>query len=165
MIDWNIDEWAIQMAPSELQKEPLKSYMMVMASALKVPYESMLSFYTAMLKQVRYNGQTIVMENLLNDLFDMANRDIQVITSTDLTVPVYISLTIENDPIYVGSAAEGTPVFVGLSNEYGSIYDFIILVPNGILTTEQEIKLKTVVNYYKLAGKRPQFIYQDNTIF
>lgn len=165
MINWNITTWILRVIPTLMRKEPLISFVQVLVTALSTPYDAYVLYRAETLKKLRYNGQTIILENLLNDIFDVTNRDIQVITSTDIDNPVYIATPAEAAPVYIATPAEAAPVYIGLPGEYGYTYDFLVLVPTSLLTTEQETQIKSIVNHYKIAGKTARFQYTDGSIF
>lgn len=108
------------------------------------------------------------MENLLNDMFDTSDRRIVVQTSPSSGSQVYLPHVYEDDitPSYLQSKSQGEPVYIYHSDEDSfMVYDFMVIVPDGILTAQQESLLKSLTNKYKLDGKRPHFKYQNDQIF
>ena len=169
--NWNIDVWAVNETPAEVRKEPWLSFLRSLLKPVKVLYASFLTYRTDTIKKMRYNSQTIVLENLLNDMFDSTLRRITVVTTYDIVNPPHLYQSSENNPLYVYTEAEydAEPllerVYLNQQSELGILYDFIVECAEGSLTSNQETRLKAIVNYYKLAGKKPLFIYDNNETF
>lgn len=164
-MNWNISDWALRVIPSLMRKEPVISFVRALLTSISAPYSVFVTYKAEMLKKVRYNGQQIILENLLNDVFDNTARGIVIITATDIEEPVYIATPAETAPVFIATPAETAPVYIGLPDEYGYTFDFLVLVPTSLLTSEQETQLKSITNYYKIAGKTPRFQYANGTIF
>jgi hypothetical protein len=168
MLVWNIFNWVVQLLAPILRKSKLMAWSKVIVEPVKVMYDEFVLYRLMMIKKLRLNGQTIIMENLLNDLFDETDRGITIETAFDIVPAVYISqpgAEFATAPIYVGQHFEPPPVYLGQPSEYGVNYDFIVTVPLGILTSNQETQLKYIVFKYKLLSKKPFFVYDDSTPF
>lgn len=165
IFSWNIRAWSELVYPPLLKKARQLAYVKVLLAPLQTTFDSFAAYRVATLKKMRYNGQTIILENLLNDMFDSTDRGIRIITTYDISLPNYIFLSTESNPLYVFKSTENQPLYVANSFEYGVNYDFIVRVPLGILTADQEVRLKAITTYYKLAGKRPLFEYNNSTPF
>lgn len=169
--NWNIDTWANNETPAEKRFDPLLSVQKVILKPVKYLYALFLPYRAEMLKKLRYNSQQIVLENLLNDMFDNTLRRIRVYTTYDVIKPPYVYNKAENQPLYVHNQTEydadaTLPVYYAYNvPELGILYDFVVECAAGSLTANQEVRLKAVVNYYRLASKRPLFIYDDQTTF
>ena len=128
-----------------------------------------MTYRAATEKKMRYNGQIIVLENLLNDLFDPTQRRIIIINAADVLSRNFYFLASENQPVYYYTQAEyaANPHllrhFLYNDVEYGNRYDFIVQAAHGSLTAAQIVRLKATVNYYRIASKFPYYQY-DNLI-
>lgn len=113
-----------------------------------------LKFREKQVYKVVHNGQVIVLEKVLNDAFDEANRRIFI-----SELPVF-------DPLYLYTTAENKPVNIGVQYLYPRQapevidVDFILNFPlalkpnNSIALINFENRIKALTNYYKLASKR-----------
>lgn len=168
--NWDIDTWAQNETPGEIRYQPWTTWLRIMLKPVKYLYNLFLPYRAEMLKKLRYNSQTIILENLLNDMFDNNLRRIRIITTYDVVPSTYIFTDAESEQIYVYTEAEvdadpTKAVYLYTLPELGVLYDFIVQCAAGSLTELQENRLKAIVNYYRLAGKKPLFIYDDNTTF
>lgn len=143
----------------------MRTYIQVLLTPLERIYLMFMSARVDANKKARYNGQTIILENLLNDMFDAFLRNIRIINQIGTNTNIYIGNAHENQRIYVGNYIEAERVYIGNyaeSNRFN--YTFIVEVTDP-LTPEAEIQLKAVVNYYRAAGTKPLFKYASGTIF
>lgn len=153
--------------PSVLQKPRHYAWLKSLLSPLAETHENFKDFRLEFNRKLRYNGQVIVLENLLNNLFNNTDRGILVQTNPSGLSQIYLFNKEENQtPNYIYQKAEGKPIYVFQKDEnLQQIWDFEVIVPDGILTLEQERQIKAITNKYKLDGKRPRFIYQSGQTF
>lgn len=153
--------------PSILQKPRHLAWLKALLAPLMEIHEEFKIFRVEFNRRLRYNGQVIVLENLLNNLFDIDDRGILVQTNPSGLSQIYLFNKEENQvPNYIYQKAEGKPIYIFQKNEnLQQIWDFEVIVPDGILTAEQERQLKAITNKHKLDGKRPRFIYQSGQTF
>ncbi len=169
MFDWDIVVWVKQQLPEDIRQEPLISDFLFRYKPIKVLYDEFIAFRTQILKKMRYNSQTIILRNLLNDMFDPTLRRIKVITTYDIIDALTIYQYNEDDEPYIYTDAELTAdptlpkTYIYQVSELGVLYDFIVEAEAGSLTAEQIVRLKAIVNYYRLAGKRPGYFYSNGT--
>lgn len=162
---WNIPSFVEQNIPSFLREDPLLSYVKALLYPIEQAYAGFLSYRVYINKKVKYNGQTIILENLLNDTFDGTLRQIRIINEVREIQNLYIGRHSENKRVYIGRYIESHIQYIGRYAETNvRSYDFIVLVTD-TLTLEQELQLKAIVNYYRMAGTRPLFKYVSGTIF
>ena len=168
--NWDIDTWAQNEIPAEMRQLKWMKFILVLVKPVKLLYAPFLTFRATMKKKLRYNSQTIVLENLLNDMFDNTLRRIRITTTYDVTPNVFVFTAAELEQTYIYTAAEVAAdptkaVYLYTNPELGVYYDFIVECAAGSLTTLQENRLKAIVNYYRLASKKPRFQYDDLTTF
>jgi len=128
--------------------------------------------------KITMNGQVCHLRGLLNDNFDIELRRIKIVdgeTSDWLTLWREDTFS-ENDngqPIWVQKATSVTTdalgnktyhnnnaVLIYKQGAVGSIgYDFVIKIPKELQGKIDEDRLKSLVNFYKLASKRYTPIY------
>lgn len=165
---WNFIMWVAQLLPPIIRKPKSIAWVNVLIDPIKVLHTDFIAFRLVMIKKLRINGQTIVLENLLNDMFDNTLRRITIVTSFDTIDPVYVpqpGAEFASNPIWIAQPSENQPLYVGQPSEYGVLNDFIVEVPVGILTSAQEIQLKFIIYKYKLLSKTPLFKYDDGSTF
>lgn len=120
------------------------------------PLEDIWTWFTLFRSDIDYslkfNGQVIYLEHLLNDQFDPINRTIYI--SDAANVPFeYIFTTSENVSNYIYSNTETLTtdqVYLMLTNELISQEQFVVNIPN---TSINQIELKALVDKYRLASK------------
>lgn len=162
----NIGRLIEMLLPELLRKSRHLAWLNSLLKPLKETHEAFVLYRHEFNKSLRYNGQVIILENLLNNIFDSQDRGIVVKTNPSGVAQVYLFNKNDNQPVYVAKKSEDQPVYIYQKNEnILQVWDFEVIVPDGILTSEQESQLKSIVNKYKLDGKRPQFLYQSNQIF
>lgn len=128
-------------------------------SALVFPLQSltaeMNTFEADAKKRARFNGQKMVLEAGLNDIFGVtsdpkilvnnsATDRTQAIYNDSELIDVYFYNSAENDPIYILNDSESSVV----------PYDFLVQIPTGIYSAELERRIRNEVTIYKLAGTR-----------
>ena len=109
---------------------------------------------------MQHNGQVMYLEKVLNEKYKVAgyNPNLHRITRKIIIVDAYYAKrnylyqNYEQKPIYLGTT------FIHTKNEYSAEYfDFIIQIPAAIIVNENE--LKSIMAYYKLAGKKYKIEY------
>lgn len=97
------------------------------------------------------NGQVCYLQATLNDAFDYELRRIRIEDSgTELLTTIHPDS--DEKPIMLQDDETGA-FMLHNDSAYGGDYDFIIVVPFKI-TFGQEQRLRALVEYYKLVGKR-----------
>lgn len=155
------------MVPVLYRKDRLVHFLIVLLKPIASIYTLFFDFRLYLIKKMKFNGQVIVLENMLNDLFDNSLRRIRIITITDRLRKVYVYQSIESKPLYIFRTSENLPVYISTLQEYQNMsgFDFIVEVPKNVWSGSILDQIKKIVFYYKLAGKKPKFIYQDGTEF
>lgn len=105
-------------------------------------------------REANFTGQVIYLEHLLNDEFDASQRRIYIDDGQANILPPFVFNKIEQRPIYLYNKSENQPKFYLYNkSEYFTNADFIVFVPNAILTASLVVEMERAVNYYKQAGK------------
>jgi hypothetical protein len=165
--EWNINKWIETMIPAPIRKRRIVDYLIALLLPLNSVYIEFKYLRADLKKKMRFNGQVIVLENLLNDRFDGVLRRIKIVTSFDRFRKKYIGQVVENKPLWIGQESENQPQYIGQWIEYqnNTGADFIVEVPDGVYSPSELIMIKELVNYYKIAGKRAKFIYTNGLEF
>ncbi|GEM58442.1 hypothetical protein [Flavobacterium columnare] len=97
--------------------------------------------------KLNHNGQRCKLRKVLNDELDNQQRRIRIDDGTSFKRN-YIYTKAESKPIYLGKD------FINSRSEFENTgVDFVVYVPTAIVDKSIH-KLKFLINYYKLAGKR-----------
>lgn len=111
-------------------------------------------FVTKSRREANFTGQVVYLEHLLNDEFDSNQRRIYIADGQANVLPPFVFNKIEQRPIYLYNKSENQPKFYLYNqSEYFTSSDFIVFVPNVLLSASLQVNLKRLVNYYKQAGK------------
>jgi hypothetical protein len=105
---------------------------------------------------LRFNGQTINLEHVLNDLFDNSSRRIYI-QDTSIVNYVYVSNKIEGSGrLYLSNKSETTAPDVYFENrtEQTNQIHFKVMVPSSLGFSV--IQMKALVDKYKIAGVKYQ---------
>ncbi|OWP84237.1 hypothetical protein BWK59_06500 [Flavobacterium davisii] len=96
---------------------------------------------------LNHNGQRCKLRKVLNDELDTRQRGIRIDDGTSFKRK-YIYTKAEKKPIYLGK------VFINNKTEFENTgVDFVVFAPKEIVELNIH-KLKFLIKYYKLAGKR-----------
>ena len=128
--------------------------------ALFYPFRLTLNrFYAARdndLYNLKHNGQVCYLRALLNDTFDPIERRI---TIGDATKYEYVYFYPEGDDksVIFGSILFPRNEFIGNNSA-----EFNVYVPIAIgINNDAELRMRSLLNYYKLASKRYAIIYHE----
>ncbi len=113
------------------------------------------TFDTDIRKRARFNGQKMVLQAALNDIFGVISAPfILVETQHSVVVNVYVYNEGEGLTKYSYNESETTPpIFTFNESELPDSYDFLVKIPAGIHTAELERRVREETRTYKLAGK------------
>lgn len=152
MFDVNFKDIVNKLLPLEIRKEPNQSILYALVKPLQTLNESFVIFRNAINYKLLFNAQVIYLEHFLNDLYDPINRGIYIEDTADIEY-TYLFNKSENRPVYIYNKSEGKPKFYLYNKqEYGGLYEYIIMVPVGI--SFNELLMRKQVNIYNNAGRR-----------
>lgn len=136
----------------------LKDFLAGLTEALQTNGDSMVDFESEQIKHAKWNGRKIVLQAALNDLFGVTSPPYIIIeTNQDIARGLFFFEDVELQPVYFSERIENDPIYFFEESEVLAVdYDFKILIPSGIWTTEVERRIKAYTRLYKLAG--PKFI-------
>ena len=168
---WNIYQWVENELPVEVRRPTMAKWMQALLKPLKELHSYFETYRLATLKKMRYNGQVIVLENVLNDLYDPLLRRFRISTTYDVLNPLYVyrqnetsntnpAPYLRTEQAYVQDTAHVlTRIYLHTTNELGVLYDFIVLAPDSFIAVSDITKMKATVNLHRLAGKKPKYQY------
>jgi hypothetical protein len=120
------------------------------------------AFKDQALIELSYNGQTVYLEKMLNDRFDSFLRRIIIQHEEDLSVFWYLEGEGQVERyLYTESETGGTTTYLYNEGENTSGLpdgvDFIVKAPIGLASLE--VRMKSEINKYRLAGKQYEIIF------
>lgn len=138
----------------------LRKFLTGLLASLQTVTNGLKTFETQELKRSRWNGQKMVLQEALNDLFGITSAPFILIeTNQDLGQNTYFYEPIEDVDVFFSEVSENDPIYFFEGAEVGgSDYDFKVLIPAGIYTTELARRVSAQTYLYKLAG--PKFIIE-----
>ncbi len=115
-------------------------------------YNEFKSYREDILYKLSHNSQVCYIEAVLNDAFDVVERRIYI-SDAGGEVVTLINRDTDGNSLIINDDANGGIIIHNDSAYFGGSYDFIVNIPYQF--TDAEIyRLKALVDYYKLAGKR-----------
>ena len=136
----------------------VKMFLTSCLEPLQTVTDGLKTFETQERKRATWNGQKIVLQAALNDLFGITSAPfILVETNQDVGTNLYFYEPSEGVPVYFSEPAEDDPIYFFEPAEVpAEDYDFLVKIPIGIHTAELERRVKAQTYLYKLAG--PKFL-------
>jgi hypothetical protein len=114
---------------------------------------------------LRFTGQVVSLEHLLNDQFDNTLRRIYIDdpSGQQILTPYVFNKVEAQPPLNLFNKADGKPIFeqIVLRNKVellGTTDDFIVHVPTVIFSSAIESQMRFFIDRYRIAGKRYSFI-------
>ena len=139
--------------PTFMRKPKTRAYLLALVRPLDTLYTLLMTYRRDTLYKLQHNGQVVLLQKVLNDRFDKEQRRI------------YVDDGIVNDPTYMHTHAEDKPVYLGTQYIYTRAelaykdVNFTVVLPAGMtLSDEERVRMKSLINYYKLAAKTYRII-------
>jgi hypothetical protein len=134
----------------------LKDFISSLVEPLQNSSNSLDNFDTEYRKRAKFNGQKIVLQAALNDIFGVvAPPWIIVENNASAGQNTYFYEPSESSPVYFYEPLENDPVYFYEPGELlNPEYDFKVKIPVGIHTAELERRVRAEVNTYKVVGTR-----------
>jgi hypothetical protein len=140
--------------PPRLYKTTIVAWLSVFAKYFQELHARLIDYSNEVNKKLKYNSQVCYLEAALNDKFDPIKKEIKI---NDAGGSRLIPLQRDRDsaPVIIGSDAAGPAMILQPDSGYtGGDYDFIVSIPQRIAGDIPESRLHSLLNYYKLAGKK-----------
>jgi hypothetical protein len=160
-----IDTWKEEvrkMLPPAVRHFSLLNFLGSLVKPLQTKNDELVLFEAAIRKRLKYNGQVMVLEASLNEIFDITIAPfIKVETNLDPgSTPDFFYGVADATPTFTAyGIADGVANYI-ISDPNGSntIVSFRVLVPVAIDTQALRDNITTEVNLYKIAGKTFEII-------
>jgi hypothetical protein len=155
-LNLNVLNFAKNLIPKKIRDEVTISWL----GAKLNPLQNLNNTFAFYAKKTRYDlsftGQVIYLEHVLNDVFDPVNRSIYIEDPTPSNIDnTYVFYGVENQILpYVYYDAEGVASpYLLYELEFFGIPDFIVWIPSQVMNSQNEPKIRAIINKYKQAGK------------
>lgn len=152
MFNIDFNSVVIWLLPNKLRTIFNVAWLKALISQIVVVYNNFISYRTQTLYKLNHNSQVCYIESALNDAFDSSDRRIYI-TDAGGEVVTLINRDTDLDALIISDDVEWGIIIHNDSAYYGGSYDFIVNIPYQF--SEADLyRLKGIVDYYKLAGKR-----------
>lgn len=132
----------------------LRDFISALLQGLQFNSNSLDVLYSDLLIRSRYNGQKMVMQKALNEIFGLAVNTIYIVTGRNPNATIFFYEPAELVPTYFYEVSENNPEYFSEPGEItGSGFDFVVLIPVGIWTAELDRRVRSEVVKIKLIGK------------
>jgi hypothetical protein len=138
----------------------IKDFLAALVKPLQTNTDLLDDFEAQETKRATWNGQKIVLEAALNDLFGITVAPfIYIEMNRSVATNTYFYQPSEFIPVYFSQPSENDPVYLSQESELSAVdYDFTVFIPVGIHTAELERRVRAETNLYKVVG--PNFDIQ-----
>ena len=141
-----------RLIPYFLFKEVLRDYLFSAIKGIETTHSAFTDFRIQSIRDIKFTGQTIYLEQLLNEEFDPGGFGIYI-TTINVNQFTYLYRKTEAKPLYLFRKSELQPATYLINKlEYGFLVDFIVFVP--VALSFDQNQMKALILKYKLAGKR-----------
>ena len=153
MFNVDFNHIASLLLPSFLRTDKLLSFLKMLISPVKALYLQFFDFRNKELYLLKFTGQVIYLEKLLNDKFQGSN--LIYITDGYFTDPFYLFNKAEGfSPVYLQNKSEAGDIQYLINiKEYASDFDFIVNVPASVYDIIDVNEMTAYINMYKLVSK------------
>lgn len=144
-----------------------QSRMVEFMGALLAPLQTVNGYFSAHVDMIRYdlkfNGQVMYLEHVLNDQFDDTLRRIYIDdpSGQQIFTPYIFNRIEQQPPLHLFNVADAKPVDenIVLRNTVELVVttDFVVHVPAGIFNPTMEVQMRDLIDRYRIAGKRYTF--------
>lgn len=141
--------------PPGKRSASMVDFMAALLSPLQSVTSSVGQFATEQEKRARFNGQKIVLQAALNDIFLISEAPFIVVeTQTAVAYGNFIYGESEGVDVYTFGEAESEPtIYIFDESEAVDEYDFLIKIPVALYSSELERRVRAEVETYKMYGK------------
>ena len=159
---WNILAWVRKYGPVNVFHSEVIDLLSALLQPVVTLYDAFIVFSEEIDRKSKYSSQQGVLRSLLNDLFDVTERRIRIVTLSDAIDEIYINYKAEtlDEEVYIFKKTEVAEddTFVFTKEELKGINGFEVYVPSSLQSKEGE--LRSWIEYYRLADKEYNIIYE-----
>ena len=155
--DIRMKRLALMLLPTSWRRPLIASLVQSAVQGPNLCYSDFVQWRTDKNYRLWHNGQVCYLRAALNDTFDPTARRISVDDQETAAGGTIVYLRVDERARNLKTGRRGSsPVVVINRRGFGGVsgYDFWVSVPLAVGSTIDEVRLKAVVNTYKLAAKR-----------
>ena len=148
----NFRKLAAEWLPTYLRTPLMLAFVFVLIAPVESLYFEFLRIRTQHLIRMQHNFQKFSLQKRLNDVFDVVNRRIEIVSSLTYQA-TYLYTEAEDDVNHSKTKwlyGDASPIFLRTEAELSTDFDFIVKIPNTQIDEEQ---LKAEIEYYMLQSK------------
>jgi len=154
-INWN--RLIVLLLPVRLRTATLHGYISSLIAPLVSLYNSLLSYNAITTYKLRHTSQVWSIEKVLNDEFDPVERRVRIFDAGgNSIVPLYPDADLRS--VSLDDDLTGCLILQADSGYDNGDFDFVVRLPYRYADS-QVYHMKSLVNFYKLAGKRYDIIF------
>lgn len=148
----NAQNLVLQSLPTFLRTGSISSFLALAASELTELNNALVVNRNTSIAKVSHNSQVCKLRKILNDTFDNQRR-IKIVDGV-LKSPKYVYTDAEHKPKWLGEL-----IIFAESETEGNGIDFTVIIPAEL--KNYQIEITSLVNFYKLAGKKFKIIIDE----
>ncbi|SNR16547.1 conserved protein of unknown function [Tenacibaculum jejuense] len=142
--------------PTFKRKSKIINFLKSLIKPLTELYQVFKRYRTETLYKINHNGQVVYLQKVLNDRFDKTQRRI-FISDGLFNNPTYVYPHEDQKDIYLNTQY----IFNQTELEFKDV-DFVVVLPSDIsVSDEEDIRMRSLINYYKLASKTYKITTQN----
>ncbi len=148
------------LVPPFMRKLFFVRFLVALTSAIKVIYQEFMTFREDTNYWLGITSQVCALEKALNDTFDNEQRRITITDASNDEV-LLIHKDEAQNPLITYIANQGYDAKIPVIHKaetYNDVYDFIVNIPFE-LSVNDEYRMRTILNKYKLVSKRYKLNY------
>jgi hypothetical protein len=152
---------ALLLLPTFLRREVTAALLWAVTSPVVTTYDAFVSNRKSNLQKLKMNGQVCYLRRLLNDAFPEADGAIRIGSGNRSTGRWQLAWDKDYDPYmrYLLIADGGTMLY-DKDTTAQSVNGFTVSVPRALKSVDNDAKLRSLLNTYKLASKHYTIIYE-----
>jgi len=148
----NLNKLIIWLLPISLRKSKVVSYLVALIKPIQNLYVNFLYFRNQQLYDAEINGQTIKLERVLNDTFDVVERRIYITDGDYFTPPVFYEEYKNLPVIFYEEGNTDNPIYYKVDSIDDRVdFNFYVHVPQDVFFEKPRITALT--NKYKIFGR------------
>lgn len=151
------------LVPFRIRQSRMVEYM----AALLAPLQVINGYFASHVETIRYdlkfNGQVMYLEHVLNDKFDNTLRRVYIDdpSGQQIFTPYVFNRIEQQPPLHLFNVADAKPLLenIVLRNQVELLVttDFVVKVPVGIFNSTIQVQMSDLIDRYRIAGKRYTF--------
>ena len=133
----------------------LRDFISSLIQSLQFNSDQLDPFYENLLKRSKYNGQKMVLQKALNEIFATGGGAHEIIVQTILDPTTYLYFYEPSETVfeYFFEPSESDPIFFFEPSETPSPYDFEVKIPVADWTAELQRRVTSETELIKIVGK------------